>query len=256
MKVYTRYSVGQFSTFVFDLTDQMDKWCVVEVTRASSSKTNIAFMAYQVGHLYADRDGVVVVCNEDSLFCLMRAEEDEHKKITSSVFQAFPINSAQIRCEAVTEEKLTQLSQRVKFMAVTDVNGGLRYLHNARRIRKENVVLIADDDPLIRSLVNAALSPHATVYESKEGGDALALYLEHLPDIVLLDIHMPEISGIHVLSEIMNYDPDAFCVMLSADAVKDKVIGTHKIGSKGFIVKPFSRQKIEAAFLKAPTSVK
>lgn len=253
MQVYTDYNIAQFSTFVFDLAGKEADWCLIDVVRASSSDVNIAFMAYRINLVFHGREGIAVICNDSNVFCLVKRNGDEPKTLKAMILKALPINAAKVGCSDVNEEVLQKLSQRVKFMDVTKINEGLHYLRDKRRARKNNVVLIADDDPLIRSLIDAGLSPHASVYESKDGSDAVSLYLEYLPDIVFLDIHMPGKSGIDILREIIRYDPDAHCIMLSADAVKDKVVGTHQIGSKGFIVKPFSRQKIEAAFMKAPT---
>jgi two-component system chemotaxis response regulator CheY len=113
--------------------------------------------------------------------------------------------------------------------------------HEEKKKRTENRILIADDDAFIRGLVKKGLTGVGETVETDNGGDVLELYKQHLPDVVLLDIHLPQKKGFDILKELLQYDQSAFVVMLSSDAVKDNVLNCIQYGAKGFIGKPFVR---------------
>lgn len=119
-----------------------------------------------------------------------------------------------------------------------------------RMKRQERVFFVVDDDMFMRSLLTKALSPHGKVIAMDDGKDLLAAYREHLPDVVFLDIHLPCGSGIDLLEEIMRYDSTAGVIILSADRVKDNVLLSQAHGARGFVAKPFSKEKIEEAMNK------
>lgn len=113
--------------------------------------------------------------------------------------------------------------------------------HSEKKLRLDNRILLADDDAFIRGLVKKGVETFGDVIETAQGDTVTDLYKQHLPDIVLLDIHLPEKSGFDILKEILSYDPSAFIVMLSSDAIKDNVLNCIQYGAKGFIGKPFVR---------------
>ena len=88
-------------------------------------------------------------------------------------------------------------------------------------------VLIADDEPHIRSLINLIVSSMGAdvVAEAGDGEQALSLYKQFMPDMVLLDINMPKLDGISVLKKIMEINGRALVVMLTSlntvDVVKE-----------------------------------
>ena len=113
--------------------------------------------------------------------------------------------------------------------------------------------MIAEDDMFMRSLIKKGLDAHGNITVLEDGSAVVDTYLKTLPDIVFLDIHLPVRSGMEILSEILIFDPDAYVVILSSDSVKDNVLYTQKIGAKGFIAKPFTKEKLEEALWKCPT---
>jgi two-component system chemotaxis response regulator CheY len=119
-------------------------------------------------------------------------------------------------------------------------------------VAKENVVLVAEDDPYMRNLVKLALGD-VTVIEAENGDRALELYEKHKPNVVMLDIHMPGKNGKDVLKEILEIDANAYVVMMSADSVADNVLSTHHAGAKGFVRKPFKKEVILRYLQLCPT---
>jgi len=114
-------------------------------------------------------------------------------------------------------------------------------------------VLIVDDNEEIRHLIRIILESkgHTVAGEAGEGTSALKAFKELRPDIVLLDIIMPGKSGIEVLEEIRNIDPEARVVMVTAveqDRVNRQLM---LLGAAGIIYKPFAPGDFEKAFLSA-----
>lgn len=107
-------------------------------------------------------------------------------------------------------------------------------------------VLIVDDAMFMRSTLKMMLRKenYDVVGEAKNGMEAIQKYKELSPDIVTMDIHMPEMGGIDALVEIMKHDPNASVVMISAAGDQKHVLDAMQIGAKNFIVKPFSEDKV------------
>lgn len=78
-------------------------------------------------------------------------------------------------------------------------------------------------------------------------------YVEHAPDIVFLDIHLPDMDGRELLKQIREFDGDAYVVMLSGDSLPRNVIETKKAGAAGFITKPFNKEKVMHYISHCPT---
>lgn len=112
------------------------------------------------------------------------------------------------------------------------------------RKAKKNRVLIADDNKFIRYMIKRWLEKDAEIYEVAHGKDVRDAYLNIRPNVVFLDIHLPGRSGCDVLSDIMDADPSAFVIMISADSIRKNVMSTLISGAKGFITKPFSRETL------------
>jgi two-component system chemotaxis response regulator CheY len=114
-------------------------------------------------------------------------------------------------------------------------------------------VLIVDDAAFMRYTIKAMIEKkeeYEVVGEAENGAIGVAKYKELAPDIVTMDITMPEMDGLQALKEIKKLDPHAKVLMVSAmgqeKLVKDSIIS----GAKGFIVKPFKEDKIMEALAK------
>ena len=101
-------------------------------------------------------------------------------------------------------------------------------------------VLIADDSLFMRMWLKRELdSEYFTVIaEAKDGQEAIEKYKKFSPDIVLMDITMPNVTGIEALNEIIRFDLAAIVVMCSALGTKSLVKEALEIGAKDFIIKP------------------
>jgi two-component system, chemotaxis family, chemotaxis protein CheY len=114
-------------------------------------------------------------------------------------------------------------------------------------------VLVVDDAAFMRKMVTDALTGggHEVVGEAGNGAEAVARYQELRPDVMTLDITMPEKDGITALQEIIAVDPDAKVIMCSALGQESKVLESIKLGAKDFVVKPFQADRVLGAVAKA-----
>jgi two-component system chemotaxis response regulator CheY len=114
-------------------------------------------------------------------------------------------------------------------------------------------VLVVDDAAFMRKMVTDALSGggHEIVGEAANGSEAVQRFQELRPDVMTLDITMPEKDGLAALREIIAVDPGAKVVMCSALGQESKVLESIKLGAKDFVVKPFQADRVLSAIEKA-----
>ena len=110
-------------------------------------------------------------------------------------------------------------------------------------------VLVVDDAAFMRKMVTDALTGggHEIVGEAANGSEAVQRFQELRPDVMTLDITMPEKDGLTALRELIAIDPSAKVVMCSALAQESKVLEAVKAGAKDFIAKPFQAQRVLTA---------
>lgn len=114
-------------------------------------------------------------------------------------------------------------------------------------------ILIVDDKELMRkTLVNILLNMnHEVIGEAENGKIAVQLYSELKPDIVTMDITMPEMSGLDAIKVIRNDFPDARIIMCSAMGQQKIIVEAIEAGAKDFIVKPFDHCRVNEAINRA-----
>lgn len=108
-------------------------------------------------------------------------------------------------------------------------------------------VLIVDDALFMRSMLKDILE-HSNQFtiagEAESGKQAIEKYVELKPDLVTMDIVMPEMNGIDAMKKIFDIDPDANIVMCSVLGQEPLVMESVLAGAKDFIVKPFTKDKV------------
>lgn len=107
-------------------------------------------------------------------------------------------------------------------------------------------VLIVDDAAFMRLSLRMILERNGfeVVGEAENGAVGVKKYKELKPDVVTMDITMPVMDGIHGLKEIMEFDPQAKVIMVSAVGQKPYICEAVLLGSKSFIVKPFKEEHV------------
>lgn len=113
-------------------------------------------------------------------------------------------------------------------------------------------VLIADDLKFIKLVLRELLEKAGfrVVGEASNGQEAVELYQNNRPDVVLMDITMPKMDGLAALKQILKFDPEAKVIMCSALGQQTLIVQALQLGAKDFIVKPFREERVVAAIKK------
>ena len=114
-------------------------------------------------------------------------------------------------------------------------------------------IMMVDDAAFMRKVIKDTLSKagYTDLYEAVDGADAVEKYASLKPDLVLMDITMPNMDGLEALKAIRAADGNANVVMCSAMGQETMVIDAIRSGAKDFIVKPFKGERV----LKTVTSI-
>ncbi len=112
--------------------------------------------------------------------------------------------------------------------------------------QKRTTIMLVDDNDIMRSLLRGMLRGEAyeIVGEARNGHVAVEMAERLKPDIVCLDVVMPEKDGLEALSEIKAARPETEIVMITASADPDTVQESIMNGASGFIVKPFNAARV------------
>ena len=113
-------------------------------------------------------------------------------------------------------------------------------------------ILICDDAAFMRMMLKDILTKNGynIAGDAENGAKAVEKYAELKPDLVLMDITMPEMDGIEALKKIKETDPNAAVIMCSAMGQQAMVIESIQSGAKDFIVKPFQADRVLEAVQK------
>jgi two-component system chemotaxis response regulator CheY len=106
-------------------------------------------------------------------------------------------------------------------------------------------VLIVDDSDFMRNLLREILQENFEIVDEAENGvEAVELYREYDPDLVMMDIVMPIRDGIEATNEITGSDPGANVIMCTSVGQEEKMKNAVKAGADGYITKPFQKPNV------------
>ncbi len=110
-------------------------------------------------------------------------------------------------------------------------------------------IMVVDDSRMIRKTIRMFLESggHEVVSEASDGEEAINNFIKHKPDLVTMDISMPEVSGLEALREIKKINPAAKVIMVSSLNQKDLVVNAISQGASSYILKPMTKEKIREA---------
>lgn len=112
-------------------------------------------------------------------------------------------------------------------------------------------ILIVDDAEFLRVRLTKMLNADGyEVFQAENGLKAVGAYKDTHPDVVLMDVTMPEMDGLTALKEIVGFDPKARVIMLTALGQESVVLEAVKSGAKDFVVKPFEQDRVMSAITK------
>ncbi len=110
--------------------------------------------------------------------------------------------------------------------------------------------IIVDDSPIVRMQLRQILTRlGATIVAEATSGDQVrALYAQHRPDLVTLDIVMPGKDGVTAAVELLREFPDATIVMCTSLTTRDKILACQQAGVCHYVLKPFDAKRVEQIF--------
>jgi two-component system chemotaxis response regulator CheY len=112
-------------------------------------------------------------------------------------------------------------------------------------------ILVVDDAEFLRVRISKMLTEEGhDIIEAENGLKAVETYKSAKPDLVLMDITMPEMDGLGALKEIRLFDSKARVIMLTALGQESVVLEAIKSGARDFVVKPFERDRVLSAISK------
>lgn len=213
----------------------------------------------------ADKEGGVYYCADGDIVTVIRGLDDEACRNLQTVLAAFlpaagatllktcPIDQNDISIDIVCADKIKTLraqpvaprpSPATPMKIDSHASAVFAMAQAARQKRAKPCILLVEDDPASLFLTKRALGTDYEVISASSGHEAVRTYLHHAPDLVFLDIGLPDVSGHGVLEQISRIDASNAVVMLSANSFRDEIVRAMKLGAKGFVAKPFTRAKL------------
>jgi CheY-like chemotaxis protein len=118
--------------------------------------------------------------------------------------------------------------------------------------RNDPCVLLIEDDAFTHKLIKRTIGADIKIFSAFDANQGAALYLDCAPDIVFLDIGLPDLCGHDVLLQLQEMDCEAYIVMLSSHNNQENIERAISLGADGFIAKPFTKGKIEFYMNRSP----
>jgi CheY-like chemotaxis protein len=130
-------------------------------------------------------------------------------------------------------------------------SSAMEYMFREKRTGRVGLcILIVDDQLFSRQLLAEALRLkwNYDTIATKTGFEAINSYIENAPDLVFLDIELPDYNGLDILKKIKEIDKKAFVIMTTANTAPEDVKKAVDSGANGYIAKPITKPKLEQYF--------
>lgn len=150
-------------------------------------------------------------------------------------------------------EAARQLEQKRQAILNSGAHAALRDISARRNGREKAEIMLIEDDAFSRKLVENVVGKQYEITSLATADQALTTYARTAPNLLFLDIDLPDVTGHELLAKIMALDPEAHVVMLSGNADRENISKALGIGAKGFVAKPFTRDKLFQYISRCPT---
>ncbi len=155
--------------------------------------------------------------------------------------------------EKIEEENRIKRSHESTMVVLSELDASLVETVSKRRSDRDEIqIMIADDDQLSRTLAGNVLNERFNLVYARNGREAIQEFVKSAPDILFLDIGMPDIGGHEVLETLFQIDPHAYIIMFSGRKDKTTIVKSLSMGAQGFLGKPFTRDEIFAHVMNSP----
>lgn len=219
---------------------------------------DFSFYWLRTGHIYLIFQGKMQKANEEfDKFLSFVCEGEESIKPEYHLYEmgsqmgwvedSLEEAEEQIKIEEEEARKFKE-EQKKKF----DVFAGIypekekykhQYKNSERAMRIKPLLLLVEDERMTRSFVEALLQPYCEIVMAETLDAGRRLYDKIWPNLVFMDIELPDGDGQTLTKEIYKKDPNAHIIMVSANISVQKLQECHDIGVKGFIAKPVTSDK-------------
>lgn len=241
MIIGSKKNQSELMAFLPSMKANMQEWQIISVKLPERGKNRLDQIIQQLLHTYKDKEGIVFpVSDYKAVLVIRMGVINNYAILKTEIESKLPKHDARVIARKMNAAGLKQIQLDLSDKG----NGGKISLYKEREGRKDNVFLIADDDIFVRQTLKATLQNYGEVHEVGDGAQVADEYMKCNPDVVLMDIHMPNKNGLDLVDEIMETDTDSFIVIASSDAIRENVIEAMSGGAAGFLAKPVKKEKI------------
>lgn len=229
----------------------IDGWQIVIVRTIRKNPDYAGGIVKKLAAAYVDKDGIIVQKADHNIVMLVHlGAQKNYIELRSELEKHLPDNISHLTVRKMSLQGLRRLKTDLHNK---DPEKAKNAFYDTRLTRKDNIFLIADDDMFLRKTIGTAVKKYGLVFEADHGDRVVEEYKNANPDLLLLDIHMPGKTGLELIEDILDHDPDAHIVMLSADSIKNNILSAIEKGAHGFLTKPASKEKLLEVLQKCPT---
>ncbi len=200
-------------------------------------------------------EGYVYIFSDQDVLVLLKAKDDAQQnkilKTYKNIAETLPSGLSDLGFLDREIHKYLKLADRKMLSAQRFT--AYHYMADRHRVdtiairrerREDPKVLIIEDDRFTAAYTSNILSKDYDLIIARTGEEGLKAYIEHAPDIVFLDIHLPGMNGHETLHAIKAVDTGACVVMLSVDSAHSTILKANKTGAQKFLKKPFSKERL------------
>lgn len=233
---------NQILTYVPLIQDNYNEWHIVSINLDTDNEDESKELLSKFLESYKDTIGFCYLESQNKAVSIMKlGEVTSYSEVKNNVETSLDNKKCRVLAKKMSANGLKQV--QIDLSSKGDSKGKID-LFKAREGRDKNVIMVVDDDMFVRKSVCSLLSGISETIEVPDGTKALSEYIRTNPDIVILDIHMPNKSGLDVINEISNEDSNAFIVVSSSDSIRENVLEAVQRGAVGFLAKPIKKEKI------------
>jgi len=232
---------AEILNFIPSMRANMPEWQIITAKIAKGNKPEQEVMMEKFLEIYKKKEGIIFPVQDYKIVIVLRLGSiDNYAVLKNQLQDKIPEHN----CRVIARKMSTLGLKQIQIDLTERGKDKKDSLYEKREKRGKNVFLICDDDVSVRQNLKKLLSPSGRVHEVDTGAKVCEAYQEYNPDIVLIEVHMPEQNGLSIVNDIIDMDADAFIIMISADSRKENVLRAISSGSIGFLSKPIKSEKL------------
>ena len=229
--------------------------------------TQQAKIASLIHATFPDNEGAVLWV-DGGIICVMRiASELNIADVTQGLYELSITSKIGLRMLCVAEEheqllalidryaEPSSVSPRASSLSYADLKNlvpGIDALLGKWQVAKQQrvgrdkpLIMVVDDDKMLVTLVSHILKQDYQVITASTGRQAIEDHIEYAPDVVFLDIRLPDCDGLSILHYMQQYDREGQIIMFTSDNYLKTQVNALASGANGFVPKPFSKEAFE-----------